>query len=181
MLQNWRTSTAIKAGAVAGSLVLGGLALGSVSAASDSGAQHASATLRDGAGLVVGFVKLTEDATGTVHVNAHIEGLTAGLHGIHIHNTGSCTPTFTAAGPHHNPLGLSHGHHAGDLPNLTVNRAGRGHLNATTNAATLSPGPLTVFDGNGSSVIVHLAQDDYVTDPTGGSGSRIACGVLEPG
>ena len=170
-----------RAGVIAGLVVMGGLAMSSVSAASEGGAQHASATLRDTTGLVVGFVKLTEDATGTMHVNAKIEGLAAGLHGIHIHNTGSCTPNFAAAGAHHNPLGALHGDHAGDLPNLVVNRAGRGHLNATTDKATLSSGPVTVFDGNGSAVVVHLSPDDFVTPLTGNSGPRIACGVIQAG
>ena len=144
--------------------------------------RHASAALRDGSGLVVGFVKLTEDATGTVTVKAEVEGLTPGLHGIHIHNTGSCTPpTFVDAGAHHNPLSAVHGGHAGDLPNLVVNPAGRGVMNTTTNAATLSPGPTTIFDANGSAVVVHALPDDLVTNPTGNSGGRVACGVLMTG
>ena len=142
---------------------------------------QASAELRNAAGDVVGWAKLTEDATGSVHVNVQVAGLAAGRHGIPIHNTADCTPPFTAAGGHHNPLGITHGDHAGDLPNLTVNVAGRGHLDGTTDGATLSPSVISVFDGNGSALIIHAATDDYVTDPTGNSGARIACGVIVAG
>ena len=133
-------------------LLLGaGLALAAPMAATagEAGAQHASAELRDVAGTVIGWASFTEDATGILHVNVQVRGLTQGLHGIHIHNTGACAPTFAAAGSHHNPLGATHGDHAGDLPNLVVNVAGAGHLDGTTDGATLSAGPTTIFDANG--------------------------------
>ena len=149
-----------------------------VAAGELSPVERASAELRNAAGDVVGWAKLTEDATGVVHVNVQVAGLSAGLHGIHIHNTADCSPPFTAAGGHHNPLGVTHGDHAGDLPNLSVNVAGRGHLDGTTDGATLSPSVISVFDANGSALIIHAATDDYVTDPTGNSGARIACGVI---
>ena len=152
-----------------------------IATAGGSGALHADAELRNAAGDVVGWARFTEDATGTLHVNVHVEGLSEGLHGIHIHNTGACTPSFAAAGAHHNPLGALHGEHAGDLPNLTVNEAGVGHLDATSDGATLSAGPVSVFDANGSALIIHAGEDDLVTNPTGNSGARIACGVIMAG
>ena len=150
-------------------------------AAAGAGATHASAELRDAFGAVVGWASFTEDATGTLHVNVQVRGLPEGLHGIHIHNIGACSPTFAAAGSHHNPLGLPHGSHAGDLPNLIVNGAGAGHLDGTTDHATLTPGLTSVFDANGSALIIHAGEDDLVTDPTGNSGARIACGVIVAG
>ena len=152
--------------------------------AQGNGARHASAALLDPAGNVVGEAKFTEDAAGKLHVNVKVEGITPGLHGIHLHTVGSCSPTFAAAGGHHNPLARQHGldnpsgAHSGDLPNLVVNGAGRGHLDAVSDRATLSPGPATLFDADGSSVIIHAAEDDQMTDPTGNSGGRIACGVI---
>jgi Cu-Zn family superoxide dismutase len=142
--------------------------------------------LVDPASTVIGQAKLVEDAAGVLHVNVHVDGISAGLHGIHLHAVGACTPTFAAAGGHHNPTSHEHGlsnpngAHAGDLPNLSVNSAGKGHLNATSDRATLSPGPVTLLDANGSSIIIHAAEDDQVTDPTGNSGARIACGVITP-
>lgn len=161
------------------------LALGFPGGATAGGALHASTTLHDAGGGTVGWAQFTEDATGVLHVNVHVKGLSSGLHGIHIHAVGDCTPPFTAAGGHHNPAGVVHGldtatgGHAGDLPNLAVNVAGIGHLDATSDRATLSAGATTIFDADGSALVIHAAEDDQVTNPTGNSGTRIACGIIE--
>jgi len=158
----------------------------SVFAAND-GAQHATVVLRNTSGEAIGFARFMEDATGQVHVNAHVKGISPGLHGIHIHAIGACSPDFSAAGGHLNPFNMQHGlenqagPHAGDLPNLRVNEAGVGHLNTTTDRVTLSAGLATLFDANGSALVIHADPDDQVTHPTGNSGSRIACGVIEAG
>ena len=150
-----------------------------------NGAEHASATLRNADGDAIGWARFTEDARGIVHVNVHVKGISPGAHGIHIHAVGSCSPTFADAGGHHNPLGHQHGldnplgAHAGDLPVLIVNEEGVGHLNAITDLATLSPGPVGIFDADGSALVIHANPDDQVTDPTGNSGGRIACGAIE--
>jgi superoxide dismutase, Cu-Zn family len=166
-------------------LVLAAMLVLTITAASaNAGASQASAELRDAAGNVIGFAQFTEDATGQVHVTVHVKGLTPGLHGIHLHAVGSCSPTFAAAGGHHNPLSHQHGldnplgAHGGDLPNLIVNSAGVGHLKAVTDRATLSPGASTLFDADGSALVIHADPDDQMTDPTGNSGGRIACGSI---
>jgi superoxide dismutase, Cu-Zn family len=154
-----------------------------------SGALHGSATFVDATGATVGWARLVEDAHGIVHVNVHVSGLVPGLHGIHIHGVGACTPTFAAAGGHYNPLGHEHGlenplgAHAGDLPNLSVNAEGVGHLNGTTDHVTLSPGVTTLFDTTaaavGSAFIIHANEDNQLTNAdNGGSGARIACAVI---
>jgi Cu-Zn family superoxide dismutase len=147
--------------------------------------RHAVASLIDGTGAVVGSAKFVEDGTGRVHLNVHVSGLTPGLHGIHVHAIGSCVgPAFTSAGAHYNPAGHRHGlenpagPHNGDLPNLEVNAAGIGHLNATTEMITLSAGATTVFDADGSALVIHASADDQVTDPTGNSGGRVVCGKI---
>lgn len=71
------------------------------------------------------------------------------------------------------------GAHAGDLPNLVVNEAGRGKLDAVSHLATLSSGPVSLLDADGSAIVIHANEDDQVTDPTGNSGARVACGVIE--
>ena len=152
-------------------------------AQSDDG-QHATAVLKNAAGEDIGVARFTEDGAGVVLVNVSVEGLSPGYHGIHIHEKGDCTPPFAAAGGHYNPLGKQHGlnntqgPHAGDLPDLKVNRAGTGQLNITTDRVTLSPGPTTLFDADGSAIIIHAGPDDQMTDPAGNSGDRIACGVI---
>jgi Cu-Zn family superoxide dismutase len=157
--------------------------------AAAGGASRAGGTFVDASGQPIGWVDLVEDGTGKVHVNVHVAGLTPGLHGIHIHAIGDCSPTFAAAGGHYNPIGLQHGlfnpngAHAGDLPNLSVNAQGVGHLDATTDGVTISSGPTTLFDSTsgavGSAFVIHAGEDDQVSQPTGNSGDRVACAVLE--
>ena len=104
-------------GAAALSLLLAGTVL-----AAPAGPRHARGTFVDASGAEIGTVRLSEDGHGIVHVRVKIRGLSAGLHGIHIHSVGACSPTFLAAGGHYNPLGHQHGldnpngPHAGDLP-----------------------------------------------------------------
>ena len=155
--------------------------------ASAEPAHHASGVFVDASGEGVGWARLVEDASGVVHINVHVKGVSSGLHGLHIHAVGSCTPTFAAAGGHFNPEGHQHGlenpqgPHAGDLPNLVVNQAGVGHLDATTDRVTLSAGTDSLFDADGSAFIIHANTDDQVTDATNGnSGARIACAVIVP-
>ena len=168
---------------VAGPLLA--VALATTVAAGPPAAPQARGTFVDASGASVGWLRLTEDRRGDVHVNVHVKGLAAGLHGIHIPAVGSCSPTFAAAGGHYNPLGQQHGlenpsgPHAGDLPNLIVNDDGVGHLDARTDRVTLSEGGATLFDADGSAFIIHANPDDQVTDAgNGGSGARIACAVV---
>jgi Cu-Zn family superoxide dismutase len=151
-------------------------------AAASDGASHMTADIYNSAGAVIGSARFTEDATGAVHLTVHVKGLAPGLHGIHVHAVGSCVgPAFTSAGGHYNPASRQHGHlnplgfHAGDLPNLVVNEAGVGHLSATVEQFSLA----ALQDADGTALVIHANEDDYRTDPTGNSGGRIACGVLE--
>jgi len=131
-----------------------------LSGPASAGAPHARATFVDAAGNTVGWARLVEDATGVVHLNVHVEGMASGLHGIHVHAVGACSPTFAAAGGHYNPFGDEHGldnpagPHAGDLPNLIINGAGMGHLDATTDRVTISAGPATLFDTTVGAVVM---------------------------
>jgi Cu-Zn family superoxide dismutase len=168
--------------------LVGGLAIVAltVTAVVASGATAASARLVGPDGTPVGWAMFTEDAAGRLHVNVQVDGQTPGRHGIHLHAVGSCVgPAFTSAGGHHNPLGAAHGlespdgAHAGDLPNLEVNVVGRGRLQATSDRATLTPGPTSLLDADGAAIVIHAAEDDQVTNPTGNSGARVACGVIE--
>jgi Cu-Zn family superoxide dismutase len=117
----------------------------------------------------------------------NVIGLSEGTHGAHLHTTGRCdAPAFTSAGAHLNPHSRMHGmlnpggSHMGDLPNITVNPSGIG---ATTILLSGDPAEIetAIFDSDGSALVIHASQDDYLTDPTGNSGARIACGVLAPG
>ncbi len=164
---------------VAGVTVVVGAALPTVSAISaDTGAVRAQATIIDATGNQVGFAHFTEDAAGGVHVSVKVADLSPGEHGLHVHGEGLCqTPAFTSAGSHFNPSGAIHGGHAGDLPNLVVNDAGRGTLNTHVAGFTLSAGETSLFDLDGSALVIHANPDDF-TPPIGNSGGRVACGVL---
>ena len=98
---------------------------------------------------------------------------------------GKCdAPEFTSAGAHFNPAGKQHGFknpagpHAGDLPNMEVGADGKGHLEYVTTQVTLGAGTTSLLDADGTALVLHAGPDDDVTDPTGNSAGRIACGVL---
>lgn len=140
----------------------------------------ATSVLHDAQGREAGTVALTLDG-GMLHGIVDVNGISPGSHGIHIHATGKCdAPGFTTAGGHLNPAGKQHGlhnplgSHQGDLPDVIVGADGKGHgsFMAHTTLATL-------FDADGAAFVVHAAPDDGKTDPSGNSGGRILCGVLE--
>jgi Cu-Zn family superoxide dismutase len=144
----------------------------------------AQAELRNAAGQVVATAAFTQ-VGGALRVLVEAQGLPPGVKGVHIHAVGKCDPPdFTSAGSHFNPAGKQHGAlnpqgpHAGDLPNLDVGADGRGRLESTTEMVTLRSAPNSVFDADGSALVIHAAADDFKTDPTGNSGARIACGVI---
>jgi Cu-Zn family superoxide dismutase len=147
----------------------------------------ARAEIRDARGTAVGTATFTQ-VGNAVRVVLEVHGLPAGVKAVHVHAVGRCEgPGFTSAGAHFNPHGRQHGvlnhplgPHAGDLPNITVAADGKGRLETTTELLSLGPGVGSVFDGNGSAVIVHAAPDDFRTDPTGNAGARVACGVIQP-
>lgn len=170
-------------GVVLGALALVGCA--TMGTGGTGGGSTATAQLKDGKGQPIGTAALTE-RDGRVRIVVQVKGLTPGPHGIHIHAVGRCDPPeFTSAGDHYNPLGMRHGletpdgGHAGDLPNLEADPSGNARYEATTDRITLRDGLVSVFDGDGSAVVIHQGPDDQKTDPAGNSGGRVACGVIE--
>ncbi len=161
-------------------IVLGGAGC----AAWQPGAPQAIAELKNAAGDVVARASFwTEGEAVRIAVSA--EKLPPGPHGMHLHAVGKCDPPdFMTAGAHFNPAGMKHGSlnpegsHAGDLPNLEIGPDGKGALRLQTRSVTLGPGAASVFDADGTALVIHAGPDDYRTDPAGNSGGRIACGVL---
>jgi len=123
-----------------------------------------------------------------VQIHLTVSGLKPGQHGVHLHAVGKCEAPFTSAGGHYDPgpagnpdPDANHPYHMGDLPNLTVGADGKGQLDATTTRVTISDGPLTLADADGSAIIIHGNPDQGMTgeSKSGVSGGpRVACGVI---
>ena len=148
--------------------------------------QRATAELKDKDGKTVGSASLREEPDGVL-VRLEVKGLAPGLHAVHVHAVGKCEgPAFASAGGHFNPTQKKHGFknadgaHAGDLPNMLVAKDGSGRFEALTDAITLRAGSMSVFDSDGSAIVIHATSDDYMTDPAGNSGDRVACGLIAP-
>ena len=158
-------------------------------ALADGGDATATATLINTHGAAIGTATFTQLNDRLVKIEVEAAGLTPGRHGIHIHAVGVCTPSatpaFSSAGGHFNPTGETHGvhggdgAHAGDLHNLVVRPDGTVTFVLTTSRVTLLDGLTSLFDVNGSALVIHAGEDDQETDPTGNSGARVACGVIQ--
>lgn len=147
----------------------------------------AAAIIYNANGAPIGTAQLWQEQSGIVNVDIASLALPAGTHGIHFHDVGMCdggSTAFSTAGAHYNPLAKEHGlenprgPHAGDAPNLVTPASGIGKVAFSTSRVTLTPGTMTLFDPNGSSIVVHERADDQVSQPAGNSGARIACGVI---
>jgi Cu/Zn superoxide dismutase len=167
---------------------------------------RASAILRSCAdpSVVVGTALFVEvpsaEALKVVQVLVTVHGLTPGKHAVHVHAAGACTPVPSCAdagshldlGPfgHNTPVTENHPYHSGDLVNLSVGADGRGTLITATSRIALTEPPdrpagreLSIFDANGSAIVIHALPDQYCPDPlvaTCAGGGRVACGVIEP-
>lgn len=139
-------------------------------------------SLINSSGQTVGTVTAAQ-TSGGVTLTISASGIPHGLHGLHVHAVGRCEPpSFETAGPHWSPSGREHGFnnpqgpHAGDLPNITASSGGV--VRETVVLARTSLAQLA--DADGSALVIHASADDYMTDPSGNSGDRIACAVLAP-
>ena len=135
---------------------------------------------------VSGVVQFFPRGDGSVQVKGSVQGLAPNsVHGFHIHEKGDCSSgDGLSAGGHFNPGQQAHGkfdgavHHAGDLPSLTADAQGTATIDFTSRSIALDRGPSGIL---GRGLIVHNDPDDYTTQPTGNSGARVACAVIERG
>jgi Cu-Zn family superoxide dismutase len=144
----------------------------------------ATAIIRNSAGLQMAQATASQSGDG-IRIRVEAIRMSPGTYGAHVHSTGRCdAPDFATAGPHWNPTSHQHGTnnpqglHMGDLPNLMVGADGRGSLEITIPSASLSQGATPLLDADGAAIVIHERADDYRTDPSGNSGTRIACGVF---
>ena len=147
-----------------------------------SAGEQATAVLKDADGKEVGKVTLIEVPTGVL-LDADLTAVPPGDHGFHIHAVGKCEPPdFKSAGGHYNPEEDEHGlmneagPHAGDLPNIHVPENGKLRVEMLNQLISLDG----LLDKDGAAIVIHEGPDDYMTDPAGNAGARIACGVITP-
>jgi Cu-Zn family superoxide dismutase len=143
--------------------------------------------LINASGDAVGLATFTENAE-EVTVRLLIEGLSPGEHGWHLHEFGVCEPggaePFSSAGGHWNPTAQPHGapdaeeHHVGDFGNLVASADGLAEIEITTTDFTFEAGVTSVYDEDGTAIVIHEGVDDLTTQPSGNSGPRYACGVV---
>jgi superoxide dismutase, Cu-Zn family len=132
---------------------------------------------------VSGTATFTEK-NGKVTFEAKFSGLTPGIHAIHIHEKSDCSAADgSSAGGHWNPTFKKHGkwgvgeYHKGDIGNFTADKNGNGSISLTTDEWNIGSGDPTK-DILGKSIIVHQGSDDFISQPTGNAGGRVACSAI---
>jgi len=153
---------------------------------------HAADTLRATAGFLdadgksIGTADLVQTPNGVL-VTVEVRGLAAGVHAVHVHAVGACDAAggFESAGGHFAPGGTMHGYmswggpHAGDMPNQAVGADGVLRVSLFNPNVTLGEGTASLFDADGSAIVIHAGADDYASQPSGNAGGRAACAVIE--
>jgi Cu-Zn family superoxide dismutase len=177
-------------GALASLLVaaLAGAGCSRAGGAGQSGPEPlASGTFRNAAGERIGVATLT-DTTDSLKLGVSVAELSPGPHGLHFHAMGICTPPdFKSAGVHFDPEGRKHGRlnpegpHLGDLPNLLVGADGSADTTFVIARDLAGAGPRSLFPPGGTALVIHAGPDDERTDPSGNSGDRVACAVIQGG
>ena len=149
----------------------------------------ASASIVNPDGDTMGTVDFEQGPTGVL-ITVAVSGLTPGPHGTHLHEVGACTPDFKAAGGHitatdealhglKNPERTVDNHDNGDLPNLYAGADGIAQAEFFTSLVTISGGSMpALLDADGSTLVIHENPDDHITQPIGGAGGRVACGII---
>ncbi|WP_299817279.1 superoxide dismutase family protein [uncultured Jannaschia sp.] len=160
-------------------LALPCLLLAAPALAQDETGARVTGELLNAEGSNIGSVSIFETPSGLVRVNVQATELGAGGHGIHMHETGECEGDFSSAGGHVSgdmQHGLVEGGpHPGDLPNGFVEEDGVLSYEAFSDWTSVED---HLLDDDGSALIIHSNEDDYESQPSGESGSRVACAVL---
>ena len=142
--------------------------------------------LKDANGSDVGSATIRSKGQA-VEIKLALKAMPPGQHAVHFHQTAKCEPPdFKSAGPHFNPANKEHGlenpngHHAGDMPNVTVKPDGKAKATIKNDAVVLGTGAEanSLFVNGGTALVIHAKPDDMKTNPAGNAGDRIACGVI---
>lgn len=144
----------------------------------------ANASILGADGKEIGQARFEQGPTGLlIRMEIAPGGLTPGWHGLHLHEKGDCSDVgaYQLSGGHHGKEAGAHGlmnpdlgPEAGDLPNAWAAADGSAGYEAFTLLTDLVP----ALGGDGLSIIIHAAEDDHRSQPIGGAGARVACGVV---
>jgi len=164
--------------------LVGALSAGFAMAQSEPAAV-ATATMTGADGAAHGTVTFTETNSGVL-IKAELTGLPPGPHAFHFHAVGQCEAPFESAGDHYNPTNVDHGFlaengpHVGDMPNIHAPDSGDITVEVLNAFVSLAPDSgNSLFDDDGTALLIHADPDDYAGQPAGHAGDRIACGVVE--
>jgi Cu-Zn family superoxide dismutase len=180
--------TLLSTTALAAGLAVAGAAAVTAPAGAQMLEPDAQANLINTEGTTIGVAKLAQGPKNLL-ITLNAENLPPGWHAFHIHQTGDCSDPeagFEASGGHLGVDEADHGFmseggpHAGDLPNVYVGQAGLLQVQVQTGLASLN-GEFgdTILDDDGAALVIHANPDDHRTDPAGGGGDRLACGVIQ--
>ncbi|WP_422007258.1 superoxide dismutase family protein [Pyruvatibacter mobilis] len=154
-----------------------------------AGAAQAAATDVDiigGTGDTIGRASLTPAPTGIlIRIEISPGGLTPGWHGMHLHSVGDCSDvgTFKKSKGHINFDDNAHGllndegPDNADLPNIHADETGAANAEVFTHLVKMD-GERGLLDADGSALVIHANEDDHLSQPIGGAGARLACGVI---
>ena len=165
--------------------VIAGLAIGTLTLLP---VQAATGNLVGTGGAARGTITVTAAPKGVI-LRVEATGLSPGWHGMHFHEKGDCSDAkFASAGAHvHSATPVTHGflnanaNDAGDLPNIHVGADGSAtaEFYSTLVSMTGEGGRPALMDADGAALVIHANPDDYTTQPIGGAGDRVACGVIK--
>lgn len=145
---------------------------------------RATADMIGATGETIGSANILGGPNGVViRIELAPGALTPGWHGLHLHATGDCSDigTFKASGGHVGKVEGGHGllnqkgPEGGDIPNIWAAGDGSAGYETFTQLATMAD----LVDANGAAIIIHEGPDDHLTQPIGGAGGRVACGVIK--
>jgi len=154
-------------------------------------ARHAMAAIQAGTdeGVSGEIHFFQESEREPIQIRGHIDGLAAGLHGLHVHQDGNLTSACSDSGPHFNPDGVNHGaqpnpratRHVADLGNVVASENGTAAFDIDDHLQSLYEGGSFIA---GRAIVIHALEDDLGlggddgSKATGNAGARLGCGLI---